>query len=69
MSADETVTAEGVLASLRNPARVRMLLRGFAPLVLAAVLFVLMVVFAPSVAPERVIERPVQTTVVEEDGG
>ena len=32
---------------------------GFGPLVAAAVLFVLMVLLAPSVAPERIVEKPV----------
>ena len=32
---------------------------GFGPLVAAVVLFVLMVLLAPSVAPERIVEQPV----------
>ncbi len=33
--------------------------RGYGPLVVGAVLFVLMVLLAPTIAPERVVERPV----------
>jgi hypothetical protein len=57
--------ADEVLDDLRQPARVRLLLRGFGPLLLAAVLFVAMVLLLPSVAPERIVQRPVgasQTT-------
>lgn len=56
---DAPLTAETVLAALRSPRQRSLLLRGFAPMVLAIVLFALMVLLAPSVAPERVIERPV----------
>jgi hypothetical protein len=35
------------------------LLRGYGPLVVGAVLFVLMVLLAPTVAPEHIVERPV----------
>lgn len=35
-----------------------LLLRGFAPLVVAAVLAVLMVLLVPSIAPERVVIQP-----------
>jgi hypothetical protein len=38
------------------------LARGFGPLVVGAVLFVLMVLLAPTIAPERVVERPVGGT-------
>jgi hypothetical protein len=34
---------------------------GFGPLAVAVVLFVLMVLLAPSVAPERIVEQPVNT--------
>jgi poly-D-alanine transfer protein DltD len=35
------------------------LARGFGPLVVAAILFILMVLLAPTVAPERIVEEPV----------
>ena len=38
------------------------LLGGFGPLVVGAVLFVLMVLLAPTIAPERVVEEPVGGT-------
>jgi len=41
------------------------LFRGYGPLVVGAVLFVLMLILAPSVAPERVVEQPVNTTTTE----
>ena len=50
------------LATLRvRPDNVH-LFRGYGPLVVGAILFVLMVVLAPTVAPERVVERPVGGT-------
>jgi hypothetical protein len=48
---------------MRRPDLSRLLFRGFAPLVLAAALFVLSVLLVPSVAPEHVVvERPTTTT-------
>jgi hypothetical protein len=38
------------------------LFRGYGPLVVGAVLFVLMLILAPSVAPEHVVEQPVSGT-------
>jgi hypothetical protein len=38
------------------------LLGGFGPLAVGLVLFVLMVLLAPTIAPERVVERPVGGT-------
>jgi hypothetical protein len=38
------------------------LFRGFGPLMVGAILFVLMLILAPSVAPERVVEQPVDGT-------
>lgn len=53
---------EGPLDRLRaTPTNVH-LFRGFGPLVVGAVLFVLMVALAPSVAPERTVERPADGT-------
>ena len=49
------------LAALRvRPQNVH-LLRGFGPAVVVAVLFVLMVLLAPTVAHEEVVEEPVVT--------
>ena len=45
------------LARLRVRPRNLHAFKGFGPLLAAAVLFVLMLVLAPSVAPERVVER------------
>ncbi|WP_436793431.1 hypothetical protein [Actinospongicola halichondriae] len=61
---DET-SAEAVLDRLRQMDSARPLLGGFGPLVLAAALLLLMIALAPSVAPERVIERPVGATEVD----
>jgi hypothetical protein len=50
------------LASLReHPVNVH-LLRGYGPLVVGIILFVLMVTLAPTVAPEHVVERPIDPT-------
>lgn len=51
-------SAEAVLQRLRTKEEAVQILGGFGPLVLAAVLIVVMMVLAPSVAPERVVERP-----------
>lgn len=54
------------LESMRSrPANVH-LFRGYGPLVVGAILFVLMVLLAPTVAPEHVVEQPVgsSTTTV-----
>ena len=47
------------LARLRQRPVNGHVLRGYGPLVVGAILFVLMVLLAPTVAPERVVERPV----------
>ena len=61
-----TITSNGqhpvaeptTLESLRHrPVNVH-LLRGYGPLVVGAILFVLMVLLAPTVAPEHIVERP-----------
>ncbi len=57
-----STAAEAVLEGLRRRAAPRHLLAGFGPLVLAAVLLLVTMVLAPSVAPERVVERPVEAT-------
>ena len=49
------------ITDLRSRRSNVLLFRGFGPLVVALVLVVLMLVFAPSVAPEKVVEKPVST--------
>ena len=56
---------EAALASLRTRPENVHLFRGYGPLLVAAILFVLMVTLAPSVAPERVVEQPVSSTTTE----
>jgi hypothetical protein len=55
---DEHSAEEPALALLRERPENRHLLRGFGPLAVGVVLFVLMVLLVPSVAPEHVVERP-----------
>jgi hypothetical protein len=50
------------LALLRQEPDNPHFLGGFGPLVVGAVLFVLMVLLAPTIAPERVVEEPVGGT-------
>ena len=50
------------LARLRQQPENVHVLGGFGPLVVGAVLFVLMVLLAPTIAPERVVEEPVGGT-------
>lgn len=50
------------LARLRQKPENPHFLGGFGPLVVGAVLFVLMVLLAPTIAPERVVEEPVGGT-------
>ena len=61
--------ADASLSSLRQRPENVHVLRGYGPLVVGVVLFVLMVLLAPTVAPERIVERPVDdpatTTTVE----
>ena len=58
---------EAALASLRTEPENVHLFRGYGPLVVAVILFVLMITLAPSVAPERVVERPVSGSTTAED--
>jgi hypothetical protein len=51
--------ADDVLGVLRRPRRARLLFRGFGPLVVAALLVIAMMLLLPSVAPERIVQRPV----------
>jgi hypothetical protein len=53
---------EAGLAALRTRPENVHLFRGYGPLVVAVVLFVLMLLLAPSVAPERIVEQPVDGT-------
>jgi hypothetical protein len=53
---------EAGLAALRTRPDNVHLFRGYGPLIVGAVLFVLMLVLAPSVAPEHVVEQPVNAT-------
>lgn len=57
---------EAALASLRTQPENVHLFRGYGPLVVGAILFVLMLVLAPSVAPEHVVEQPVGGTTTTE---
>ena len=50
------------LARLRERPDNVHLARGYGPLVVGIVLFALMVLLAPTIAPERVVERPVGGT-------
>lgn len=50
------------LAALRTAPDNVHLLRGYGPLVVGIVLFLLMVTLAPTVAPEHVVERPAATS-------
>lgn len=61
---------EEVLAVLRHRSSERQLFRGFGPLVAGAVFVLAMILLLPSVAPERIVERPVDpaTTAPEDDG-
>ena len=53
---------EDELSRLRQQPENVHLLGGFGPLVVGLVLFVLMVLLAPTIAPERVVEEPVGGT-------
>ena len=57
---------EAGLASLRTRPENVHLFRGYGPLIVGAILFVLMLVLAPSVAPEHVVEQPVNDTTTTE---
>lgn len=48
-----------------RPAGPPLLLRGFAPLIVAVLLAILAMVLVPSVAPEKVVEVPQSTTTVD----
>ena len=59
-------TAGPSLAALRTQPENVHLFRGFGPLVVGVILFILMVTLAPTVAPERVVERPIDARSTEE---
>ena len=56
------LTAEAALEVLRRRPAAIEALGGFGPLVLALALLVAMVLIVPSVAPERIVERPADAT-------
>jgi hypothetical protein len=61
---------EAALDSLRTKPENVHLFRGYGPLIAGAILFILMVMLAPTVAPEHVVEQPVNdsattTTTIE----
>ena len=58
----EPADGADVIAALRDRPRNVLLLWGFGPLVVGVVLLVLMLLLAPSVAPERIVDKPVGTT-------
>lgn len=61
-------TTTEALEVLRRRPTATELLGGFGPLVLAAALLLAMVLLIPSVAPERIVERPADGSgAVEED--
>jgi hypothetical protein len=60
--AEAEQTGARTLAALRTTPQNVHLLRGYGPLVVGIVLFLLMVTLAPTVAPEHVVERPAATT-------
>ena len=57
---------DAALASLRTQPENVHLFRGYGPLIVGAILFVLMLMLAPSVAPEHVVEQPVNGTSTSE---
>ena len=50
--------AEAVLEGLRRARPVPAVFRGFGPLVVGALFLLLLILLLPSVAPERIVERP-----------
>ena len=56
------VEREAAFESLRTTPENVHLFRGYGPLIAGIVLFLLMVTLSPSVAPERVVEQPVNST-------
>jgi len=58
----ESFAGADAIAALRAKPDNVLLFRGFGPLVAGIVLFVLMLMLAPSVAPEHIVEKPVSAT-------
>jgi hypothetical protein len=58
---------EAVLDVLRRPTTDPAVFRGFGPLVVGVLFLLLMIALLPSVAPERIVEQPVETSQ-ERDG-
>ena len=59
---DDDGSGRDDLARMRDQPQNVHLLGGFGPLVVGVVLFVLMVLLAPTIAPERLVEEPVGGT-------
>lgn len=64
-STEPTLTTESALEVLRRRPVTTELLGGFGPLVVAVALVLAMVLLAPSIAPERIVERPADGSAVE----
>jgi hypothetical protein len=64
--ARDAIDGMPALAALRAEPLNPHLLRGFGPLLVGVILLALMVLLAPSVAPEQVVERPVGGDPTEE---
>ena len=62
---DPSGNGHDALATLRDEPTNPHLLRGYGPLVVGALLFALMVLLAPSVAPEKVVIESVSTSTTE----
>ena len=56
----ESRSAVEVLEAMRRHRRQPLLLRGFGPLVVAVAFAVAMMLMLPSVAPEQIVEKPVE---------
>ena len=64
---EDVTSATQVLEVLRDDPENIHLLGGYGPLVVGVILLALMVLLAPTVAPERVVERPVNSSAVSEN--
>ena len=53
----QNAKASTVIASMRDKPRIVLLFGGFGPLVVGVILFVLMLLYAPSVAPEHIVDK------------
>lgn len=62
-------SATQVLEVLRDDPENIHLLGGYGPLVVGVILLALMVLLAPTVAPERVVERPVSSSSAADSEG